>query len=83
MKRLTAAKLDALEAKVKATPDSTRVYSTVFGIVCPERGHLYNLMYQSGEWVRTDVVKADVYIAAKLECVLKTTKRFVVVVGVS
>lgn len=81
MKRLTAAKLDALEAKVKAVPDSTRVYSTVFGIVCPERGHLYNLMYQAGEWVRTDVVKADVYIAAKLECVLKTTKRFVVVIG--
>lgn len=81
MKRLTAAKLDALEAKVKAAPDSTRVYSTVFGIVCPERGHLYNLMYQAGEWVRTDVVKADVYIAAKLECVLKTTKRFVVVIG--
>lgn len=81
MKRLTAAKLDALEAKVRAVPDSTRVYSTVFGIVCPERGHLHNLMYQSGEWVRTDVVKADVYIAAKLECVLKTTKRFVVVIG--
>ena len=81
MKRLTAAKLDAVEAKVKAAPDAKRVYSTVFGIVCPERGHLYNLMYQSGEWVRTDVVKADVYIAAKLECVLKTTKRFVVVIG--
>lgn len=81
MKRLTAAKLDAIEAKVKANPDTKRVYSTVFGIVCPERGHLYNLMYQSGEWVRTDVVKTDVYIAAKLEMVLRSDRRFIIVIG--
>lgn len=82
MKRLTAAKLDAIEAKAKAAaPTSSRIYNTVFGIVCPQKGHLYNLMFTNGDWVRTDVVKADVYIAAKLECVLKSRKRFIVVVG--
>jgi phage terminase large subunit len=81
MKRLTAARLEKLEQEAKKVQTGPRVYSTVFGIVCPQRGHLYNIMYNSGAWVRTDVVKADVYIAAKLEQVLTTTKRFVVVIG--
>lgn len=81
MKRLTAARLEKLEQEAKKVQSWPRVYSTVFGIVCPQKGHLYNIMYNAGEWVRTDVVKADVYIAAKLECVLKTNKRFVAVIG--
>lgn len=81
MKRLTAARLEKLEQEAKKVQTGPRVYSTVFGVVCPQKGHLYNIMYNSGAWVRTDVVKADVYIAAKLEQVLTSTKRFVVVIG--
>lgn len=53
---------------------------TRFGIVCPARGHLKTLEYSAGEWKETSK-KPDVYIADKLEPVLKTNKRFVVVIG--
>jgi phage terminase large subunit len=81
MKRLTDAKLSKVEAKIKAAPADNRVYSTVFGIVCPKAGHLYNLVYVDGDWCRTDVMVADCYIASKLECVLRSKKRFIIVVG--
>lgn len=57
-----------------------RKKGTTFGIVCPAQGHKRTLEYQSGQWIETDK-KPDVYIAEKLEPVLKTDKRFVVVIG--
>jgi len=78
MKRLTAAKLDAVESLV--TKKSERTYQTVFGIVCPKSGFLYSLKYDSGDWIKT-LETPDVYIAAKLERVLKSKKRFVGVFG--
>lgn len=80
MRRLTATKLDQLEAMIAANPTDGRSYSTVFGIVCPKDGLLHNLEYANGEWQQTDR-KADVYIAKKLELVLRSNKRFIAVVG--
>lgn len=83
MKRLTAAKLDKLEEKAQAVvaQSSNRKYQTVFGIVCPQLGHIYNLAFIDDEWRRIEAALPDIYIAAKLEKVLTSTKRFVVVIG--
>ncbi len=79
MRRLTSSKLEALEQQlVSVTTDKT--FNTTFGIVCPKDGHIYSLEYLNGEWQRTDK-KPDVFIASKLERVLRTHKRFVVVIG--
>lgn len=79
MKKLTANKLEALERKLTvATTEQT--YSTVFGIVCPQRGHLYNLEYVDGTWQET-IKQPEIFIAEKLERVLRTNKRFVIVIG--
>lgn len=57
-----------------------RKKGTIFGVVCPINGLLRSLEYTDGEWIET-AKKPDVYIAEKLERVLKTNKRFVVVIG--
>lgn len=54
--------------------------STVFGIVCPEKGHLHSLKRIDGEWLNTDDAP-DIYIAAKMERVLISTKRLIVLIG--
>lgn len=81
MKRLTPLKLSKLEEAIRSKPVGGRTYQTVFGIVCPKEGHLYNLTYQNNEWQRIEAAKPDVYIAAKLERVLTSRKRFVGVFG--
>jgi len=81
MKRLTDLKLSKLEEAIRSKPVGGRTYQAVFGIVCPKQGHLYNLIYQENEWQRIEAATPDVYIAAKLERVLTSRKRFVVVVG--
>lgn len=53
---------------------------TAFGIVCPEVGYLYTITRKNNEWVRTKR-KPDVYIAKKLEPVIKSNKRFIVLIG--
>lgn len=79
MRRLTSNKLELLEQQLTAAT-SEKSFNTVFGIVCPQRGHIYSLEYQNGDWQQTEA-KPDVYIAEKLERVLRTHKRFVVVIG--
>lgn len=81
MKRLTAAKLDKLEGQIKAKPTDGRVYQTVFGIVCPDKGHTHNLVYLSNEWQRIEATLPDVYIAAALEPAITSKKRFVCIIG--
>lgn len=53
---------------------------TIVGIVHPVDGHTHSLVNRGGEWKRT---KEDpqVYLPAKLECVLTSTKRFIIVIG--
>ena len=52
----------------------------VFGVVHPENGHTHSVMRNGDEWVETSIAP-DMYIASKLEPVLKTNKRFVVIIG--
>jgi phage terminase large subunit len=79
LRRLTSSKLDALEQQVSSVT-TDKSFNTIFGIVCPEQGHLYNLEYTPNGWVKCDS-RPHVFIASKLEPILKTNKRFVVVIG--
>jgi phage terminase large subunit len=54
--------------------------STVFGIVCPQKGLLYSITKENGDWFKTDRTPS-IYIAKKLEPVVKSTKRFIVLLG--
>ncbi len=53
---------------------------TVFGIVCPEKGFLYSITKKGSKWVKVKD-KPSIYIAKKLELVIKSTKRFIIVIG--
>lgn len=53
---------------------------TVVGFVCPQEGFTHALIKINGEWVETDK-EPKVYLPAKLEAVLKSKKRFIVVYG--
>ena len=52
----------------------------VFGIVSPTDGHVRSLMRDGQNWAETKL-KPDMFIAEKLEKVLKSNKRFIVVIG--
>lgn len=54
--------------------------ATVFGIVCPDEGLIYCIQRIGNEWLKVNK-KPEMYIAKKLECVLKTNKRFVAIIG--
>jgi len=54
--------------------------STVVGIVSPDKGHLYSLSNESGDWQKT-TRKPDLYIAEKLEKALRCDKRYLVLIG--
>ncbi len=49
---------------------------TVVGLVCPKSGHTHSLSNKSGSWLLTQE-DPQVYIAAKLEKVLKSNKRYI------
>ena len=53
---------------------------TVVGLVCPEKGHTHSIKKVFGKWVKT-TSKPDMYLAAKLERVIKSDKRFISVIG--
>ncbi len=54
---------------------------TVFGIVCPEKGLLYAITSnKKGDWFKTEG-DIDCYIPAKAEVILKSNKRFIVLLG--
>lgn len=53
---------------------------TVVGIVHPKDGHTHSIVRDGIEWVETQE-DPHVYLPAKLECVLTSTKRFIIVIG--
>jgi phage terminase large subunit len=53
---------------------------TVVGLVHPVHGHTHSVVRRHGEW-RTVDEEPDVYLPAKLEVVLKSKKRFIIVIG--
>lgn len=57
-----------------------RSAGTVVGLVHPERGHTHSVVLRAGQWRNTEE-DPQVYLPAKLEPVLKSNKRFIVVIG--
>lgn len=55
-------------------------HSTVVGLVCPDKGLTHCIKKVSGEWI-TVTDKAEVFLPAKLERVITSTKRFIIVIG--
>ncbi|PHR99257.1 MAG: PBSX family phage terminase large subunit [Blastopirellula sp.] len=53
---------------------------TVVGFVCPEKGLTHALRKIEGQWVAS-IESPDVYLPAKMERVLTTKKRFVILIG--
>ena len=53
---------------------------TVVGFVCPKKGHTHSLSNKSGKWVKSDEAP-HLYLAAKLEKVLTSKKRYVIIYG--
>jgi len=54
--------------------------STVIGIVHPVDGHTHSVVRRNGEWRTTDE-EPTAYLPFKLEAVLKSKKRFIIVIG--
>lgn len=65
--------LERREAIRKAT-------TTVVGIVHPEKGHTHSVVRRNGQWSVT-TEEPQVWLPAKLESVLKSNKRFIIVIG--
>lgn len=68
--------LELLEEKAKRNSHS----STVVGFVCPDKGFTHALSNKSGKW-KSSKSQPDIYLPAKLERVLTSTKRFIVLIG--
>ena len=79
MKRLTPAKLAAVESLVVAA-SGVDTSKFVFGIVHPEQGLIKRIQLSQGSWVET-LEDVNCYLPAALEPVLKSKKRYIVVVG--
>lgn len=72
-----------LELKAAAVLELRRRKSkekTIFGIVCPKKGLLYSITNLNGKWIKTNK-EPDIFIAEKLERVIKSTKRFIALIG--
>lgn len=69
--------LELAEEQLRRKALQTR---TVIGIVCPIKGHTHSIKQTKVGWVGTNQ-EAEVYIPAKLERVIKSTKRFIIIVG--
>jgi phage terminase large subunit len=70
----------ALLTEKKRRQEQRRASATVIGIVCPVNGHTHSVVRRDGQWSETDE-DPQVYLPAKLEPVLKSTKRFIVIIG--
>lgn len=66
---------------IKLSEEMTRREKrTVVGIVDPIKGHTHSLTLFKGQWTLTQK-EPEAYIAAKLEPVLKSFKRYIIVIG--
>lgn len=54
--------------------------STVVGLVCPQKGLTHAIKKTKGVWSKTDQ-EPEVYLSAKMERVLTSNKRFIIVIG--
>ena len=72
-----AKRLDVLESKAAVYSGTD---STVVGFVCPVNGLSHAKEFFHGEWIASDK-EPSVYIPIKLEPVLLTDKRFIIVIG--
>jgi len=54
--------------------------STVIGFVCPDKGHTHSIRKIDNKWVETED-DPEVYLAAVLERVVRSTKRFIIIYG--
>ena len=70
-------KIEYIELLEEKTRRESR---TVIGIVCPTNGHTHNITLLKGQWSLTQK-EPDLYIAAKLEPVIKSFKRYIIVIG--
>ena len=54
--------------------------STVIDLVCPRAGLTHAIVKHSGKWITTQD-KPDIYLPAKMERVVKSDKRFIIIIG--
>lgn len=85
MKKLSAESLNSRTSKQELLllleeRKRRKTSGTVVGIVHPVDGHTHSLVRRNSEWQRTKEDPAC-YLPAKLELVLTSTKRFVIVIG--
>jgi len=72
-----ASRIESLEAKYSV---HTGESSTVVGFVCPEKGFTHAIKKLGNDWTITQD-EVEVYLPAKLEKVLTSDKRFIIVIG--
>lgn len=53
---------------------------TVYGFVCPEKGFTHALSNKTGSWTLTQE-EPTIYLAAKLERAVISTKRYIIIIG--
>ncbi len=76
--RQSLARLSKLEEEINESTGEK--YSTVFGIVSAPGELVRRVKYSGNSWIEVDE-KPEIYIAEKLECVLYSKKRMVIVIG--
>ena len=77
---MSRAKLERQAAAVLELKKRKAKEKTVFGIVSPDKGLLYSITNETGEWAKTDK-EPDIYIAEKAERIIKSKKRFIILYG--
>lgn len=77
-KRLSLAAIEAVEEQVHAATGER--HSTVFGIVAMDGSLIRRIEYIDGKWQEVDK-PPKIYLAEKMERVLTSDKRFVIIIG--
>lgn len=78
MGKLSAARITSLEERILASTGER--HSTVFGIVAMDGSLIKCIEYIGGLWQEVNS-QPKTYLAEKMERVLKSTKRFVIIIG--
>lgn len=76
--RQSLARLSKLEEEINES--TGQKYSTVFGIVSAPGELVRRVKYSGNSWIEVDE-KPEIYIAERLECVLYSKKRMVIIIG--
>ena len=72
-----AKKLDVLEANAAMVNNDNY---TVYGMVCPKKGFTHAISNKTGSWSLTQE-EPTVYIPAKMERAVTSTRRYVIIIG--